>query len=98
MKLKKMIAFKEISFVSLCVDLLDSLTMLKAFLAYLLSPQKVQFRSIMAAEVMIYCVQSRSEYVAEQLKKSIQKGQSLFLSDYLNTEERCKWIMNSLCV
>lgn len=93
-----MIAFKEISFVSLRVDLLDSLAILKTFLVYMISPQKFQLRSIMAAEITIYCVQSRWEYVADQLKKSIQKGQSLLLSDYLNTEERCKWIMNSLCV
>lgn len=44
----------------------------------------------MTAEVAIYCVESKWEYVAEQLNNSIKIGESSLLSDYLNTEERCK--------
>ena len=45
---------------------------------------------IMAAEIKIYCIQSKKNDVAEQLKKSIQNGDSTVLDEYLNTEDRCK--------
>lgn len=47
-------------------------------------------KPIMAAEIKIYCIQSRKSAVSEQLKESIQNGDSSIFSEYLNTEERCK--------
>ena len=45
----------------------------------------------MAAEIEIYCTQSRRETVLQELKNSIKDGDSSILSDYLHTENRCKW-------
>ena len=44
----------------------------------------------MAAEIEIYCTQSRRDIVLQELKNSIRNGDSSILSDYLYTENRCK--------
>ena len=44
----------------------------------------------MAAEIEIYCTQSRRDTVLLELKNRIRNGDSYILSDYLYTENRCK--------
>ena len=54
------------------------------------SPQMFASKQIMAAEIKIYCIQSKKNDVVEHLKKSIQNGDSSIFSEYLNTEDRSK--------
>ena len=57
----------------------------------LLSPQKSVDWPITAAEIRIFCLQSKMYSVAEYLRKRIQRGDSSFFSEYLNTEDHCEW-------
>lgn len=56
----------------------------------LLSPQKSVDWPITAAEIRIFCLQSKMYSVAEYLRKRIQRGNTSFFSEYLNTEDHCE--------
>ena len=82
---------REIQLHSHCSNVLGNELHLEFFFFIsLLSPQNYMKRPIMAAEIEIYCTQSRRDIVLQELKNSIRNGDSSILSDYLYTENRCK--------
>ena len=56
----------------------------------LISPHSGSKKLVMAAEVQIYCIQSRKAAVAQELKFSLRNGFSSMLGEFLYLEELCK--------
>lgn len=56
----------------------------------LISPHSGSKKLVLAAEVQIYCIQSRKAAVAQELKFSLRSGFSSMLGEFLYLEELCK--------
>ncbi|XP_022801660.1 uncharacterized protein LOC111339299 [Stylophora pistillata] len=68
-------------------DLLDEVSGFLFAKLRTLSPQAVHKKPVMAAEVQIYCIESRKAAVAQELNNSVQNGFSSILGEFLYLEE-----------